>query len=114
MRLTDLNPRWLAEEGRHGQGVTFDCPCCLGRPNGVRLAAAFTPTLDGGPAIGLDPKRLWPALWPPKGEPNVTTVPPGIHWQRSGDTFETLTLSPSIDASRAGHWHGFITNGEVR
>ncbi len=37
-------------------------------------------------------------------------------WKRgSGDTFETLTLTPSIDANVdiAGHWHGFITNGEV-
>jgi hypothetical protein len=42
-------------------------------------------------------------------------IPPGIVWTRAaGDTFETLTLSPSIDASPAGHWHGFIQNGEVR
>jgi hypothetical protein len=25
-----------------------------------------------------------------------------------------LALSPSVDASRAGCWHGFITNGQVR
>lgn len=23
-----------------------------------------------------------------------------------------LTVTPSIDASKSGHWHGFITNGE--
>lgn len=34
-------------------------------------------------------------------------------WKREGDAFETLTLTPSIDASAHGHWHGFITNGEV-
>jgi len=25
-----------------------------------------------------------------------------------------LTVTPSIDASASGHWHGFITAGEVR
>jgi hypothetical protein len=32
----------------------------------------------------------------------------------SGD-FATMTVTPSIDASRSGggHWHGFITNGEA-
>lgn len=28
-------------------------------------------------------------------------------------TFENLTVKPSLDASMAGHWHGFITNGET-
>jgi hypothetical protein len=46
-------------------------------------------------------------------EESMSIVPPGIHWKRSGEAFETLSLSPSIDASNAGHWHGFIKNGEV-
>jgi hypothetical protein len=41
-------------------------------------------------------------------------VPPGTLWQRTGDTFNSISLSPSIDASKAGHWHGYITNGEIR
>jgi len=40
-------------------------------------------------------------------------VPMGYLWQRTGETFEDMTLSPSIDASNSGHWHGHITNGEV-
>ena len=32
----------------------------------------------------------------------------------SGEGFVDLSLTPSVDASKAGHWHGFITNGEVR
>jgi hypothetical protein len=33
-------------------------------------------------------------------------------WQWNGEKdFEKLTLTPSINA--VGHWHGFITNGEV-
>lgn len=41
-------------------------------------------------------------------------------WKRTGDTFDTLTLSPSIlyrlpqpGGELAEHWHGWVTNGEV-
>lgn len=48
------------------------------------------------------------------GQPHVPDVAPDARWwHRTGDTFETLTLTPSIDASAYGHWHGFITRGEV-
>lgn len=86
MRLTDLDPRWTASPGRHGQGIRFLCPACRVGCCG----ANFDAPLDGGPPL------------------------PTPTWSRTGDTFETLTLAPSIDASAAGHWHGFITNGEVR
>ncbi len=81
----------------------------------MRLAVAFVPALDGGAPINLNVSRLVPVLWPP-GEtgPGHDVVPPGIHWQRTGDTFETLTFSPSIDASASGHWHGWINCGGVR
>ncbi len=35
-------------------------------------------------------------------------------WTRTGDDFATMTCTPSIDASASGHWHGFITNGEIK
>lgn len=113
MKLTDLNPRWFAEEGRHGQGVTFDCPHC----RTVRLGIAFSPTLDGGPPIGMpntpEIGTLFKALWP-ADHVGTNIVPPGIVWQRSGDTFDVLTLAPSVDASASGHWHGFVQGGEIR
>jgi hypothetical protein len=38
----------------------------------------------------------------------------GYAWERHGDTFPTLTVTPSIDASRQdGCPHFFITNGFV-
>ncbi len=76
-RLVDCNPRWVS--GRyHGaegppRGVHFDCPEGHG---GCSHTIPFTPALDGTPA------ESW--------QQN------GAIWQRSGDTFETLTLSPSI------------------
>ncbi len=117
MRLTDLEPRWVSESGRHGQGMTFACPAGCGG----RLGVPFANPVDGGGPL-----------------------PPGMRgssgdflWQRSGDTFESMTLTPSVDASRVermpeesdesyakhcrpctqggwAHWHGFITNGEAR
>lgn len=115
MRLIDLAPRWFALSGRHGQGVTFACPHCTGPvAERTRLAAAFANPLDGGAPIDLAPKVLWPALAPaPTNAPGIVTVPPGVHWTREGDAFDTLSLTPSIDASRSGHWHGFITNGAI-
>jgi hypothetical protein len=46
---------------------------------------------------------------------NMQVVPcsPNFAWSIVGD-FENLNVSPSIDASSSGHWHGFITNGETR
>lgn len=97
MRLTDLNPQWLDSGGegvsnaddtpapeRHGIAVGFDCPC----GNGERVCIMLRNPLDGGPAL-LD------------GRPS---------WERTGDTFETLKLAPSIQRADPNgcRWHGFI------
>lgn len=106
MRLTELNPRWYA----HGDspdivGVTFDCPCCApgGKVNSLgvmyrpRLGVLFKQEIDRD---GLPNEIHWTRA--------------GIKWDRTGDTFDTLSLTPSVDASKWGHWHGFITNGEIK
>jgi len=105
MRLVDLHPRFINSGGdgifdknmnpaplRVGVGVMFDCPCgkC-----GFPLFIPFDIALDG---------KSYP--YKEKG------------WHRVGDTFETLTLTPSIlrikDKNGYGcNWHGFITNGEI-
>ncbi len=94
MRLTDLDPGWFTTTtGRTGMGVTFRCPCKAGCDQ--YLGVWFANPVDGGPPAAPD-------------------IDPKPRWQRSGDTFELLTLTPSIDVSSSGHWHGFITNGEIR
>jgi hypothetical protein len=89
-RLTDLDPRFVTDEGRR-VGVSFRCPKCSGH----RVAVNVDPPFDAGPT---SPKP----------------------WRRSGDTFEDLTLQPSIVAHRSDLtgqgvecWHGFITNGQA-
>jgi uncharacterized protein DUF6527 len=105
LKLTDLHPQFLGAGGegvftadgspaprREGVGLLCDCPCGKCTEEWDRLFVAFANPLDGGPPIHK------------------------VTWQRTGDTFETLTLTPSIlrSQSRGGcNWHGFITNGEV-
>ncbi len=103
MKLTELNPHWTCEvAGRHGQGISFECP--IHRSH--RLAVAFVNPIDGGGK--MDGNGYGPG--------------PKFLWHREGETFETLTLGPSIDASgftdgthdiKTPCWHGFIKNGEV-
>jgi hypothetical protein len=98
VKLADLNPRWyVAKEGGPDVGLTFDCPCCGGK---VRLAVPFH--ADGA---DMDPE---PEV------PNGFAAPPYVWTLHSSQDFATLTLTPSVDASKAGHWHGFITDGEIR
>ena len=104
-RLTELEPRWigLTLDGSDARfGVTFKCPHC-----DTRIGALFKPFMD--------PENITAKMaWAMPGAPDMNTGAQreAKWWHRvSGETFDTLTLSPSIDC--AGHWHGFITNGQI-
>lgn len=97
MKLTELDPRWFAETaGAPRIGLTFDCPCCRRERLGVRF------------------HRSAPKMLP---DASTKTHTPGRArniWQiTSAEDFAVLTLTPSLDASKYGHWHGFIRDGEV-
>ena len=88
IRLVDLAPRWWTERhDRRGMGVSFLCPHC----RQSRIVVAFDNPLDGGPPTSLSK----------------------VHHQRAGETFDDLTIRPSIDHSTRGHWHGHVTSGDV-
>lgn len=104
MRLLELKPKWFtfahpADGVDIRIGLTFLCPHCMTQ----RLGVQFDPPID--------PAKLteqFGIVWPKAS--NI--------WHRDGDTFDTLTLTPSIDATGntvkfKDHWHGRITNGEV-
>lgn len=92
MKLTDLDPHWATTtEGRTGMGIVFLCPHCREQ----HLAVWFANPTDGG-------------------EPAAEGIDPKPRWHRTGKTFDALTLAPSVDASKAGHWHGEIKNGEIK
>jgi hypothetical protein len=99
MRLVDLAPRWYSHDDHGRVGFTFECPCCLtDTARATRLGVAVH---DAGRRIVSD------------AEPDAH--PPGHVWEIVGGTdFGDITLTPSIDASNSGHWHGFITAGEIR
>jgi len=93
MKLTELAPEWLGFYGGPPQcGVSFRCPGKAACEE--RIHVMFDTSIHGHPAP------------PPNGHDTPL-------WKRDGMTFDTLSLSPSIDASRDWHWHGFIRNGEV-
>lgn len=100
MKLTDLNPAFVMSGGegisdsegnpvpeRQGVGLAFDCPCGCRE----RVYLNFENPLDGG-------KKL-------SGHPS---------WNRTGDTFETISLTPSILRMGGCGWHGYLTNGELK
>lgn len=107
--LTDLRPKFADAGGdgitdlagypvpkRTGVGLLCDCPCGCGS----KLYVPFHNPLDGGPGL-LDTSRSEPGK---------------AGWTRTGETFETLTLTPSI--RRIPHdgscgWHGFIQGGQT-
>lgn len=66
-------------------GISCDCPCGCNQ----LLYVPFKNPIDGGPPLEA-----------------------GFGWTRTGDTFETLTLTPSILRGGCG-WHGFITAGQI-
>ena len=115
MRLADLHPQFLSSGGEgitdsltgapvpvtEGVGVVFDCPCG-NHDEEHRCYVPFGNPLGPGPATSQQ------------------------GWHRTGETFETLTLSPSIFRRSAEcrgatcpsgdmphGWHGYIMNGEI-
>lgn len=125
VKLTDLEPEWVYDFNQlthghkravdaHGvvhsavqeeppkeplnieqaQGVLFLCPACFAK--------------NGGP-IGTESVLCW---FRDRGVPDDALPGPG-RWTASGTGFDDLSLSPSVNVDHE-HWHGFITNGEVR
>lgn len=109
MRLIDCKPHWVTLANWSVPepfyiGVSFLCPHCPvelpehGAERRRRLAVAFWPPID-------------PANW--LARMSAEPKPPGAHQRVSGDTFDTLTIEPSIGFDNIGHWHGRITAGAM-
>jgi hypothetical protein len=121
MKLTDLDPRWLMFDGRR-VGFIFRSPTnrewwqtCF-----VEKFALFTGTMP------QDPDDSWCS---PDSQcaiikasaPDVGTLWQGCNkncaWTVAGGienaTFETMTVTPSLDGSAGGLWHGFVRNGQI-
>lgn len=98
MKLTDLDPHWLTPDVfifKNPTGGTDLLTC-----KRVAMSRADQQAL----IYEKNPQYV--------GRSVVMTVPEMV-WQFEGNDFATLTVSPSIDCSASGNWHGFVRNGEV-
>lgn len=113
--LADLEPTWIERAGRV-VGVRFVCPIDDGagpHREGHQVAVLFLNPPDDGEAHPDDPSC-----------PGNSA---GQRWTRAGTTFETLSLSPSVDCTQAGAcdkvdhaacshthcWHGNVERGHA-
>lgn len=117
MRLADLEPKWLLKDGIR-VGFIFRSPTrrecwqsCFENPPPRReqwalFAAAFRGQVEDADDDFGDFIR-----------PDVQGCKQDAHWSIAGGivgaTFETMSVTPSLDGSAGGNWHGHITNGEI-
>lgn len=109
-RLIELDPRYLEKEGRR-VGFTFLCPCCLKN----RLTCFSEPTsfkdqvqtMHSAMKTVPEDEDDWPIDWVPSRT--------DYGWKISNlEDFNITSVTPSIDASASGNWHGYITAGEIK
>ena len=107
MKLTDLEPRWI-----HPNVFVFLCPHCrkiLLSCKNVQMSHKSQ-------------REIFEKEFGENWSDVVVWSKPEQAWSISGsvptDTraafIMDLTVTPSIDASASGHWHGTITNGECQ
>ena len=106
MKLIDLDPQFVrflpeivvdhmhkreaVQTLNEAQGISFRCPGC----------------------VKHDPEFKHRLCIPFRGRGAPPDENGGHQWDiKGGSNFNDLTLTPSINS--VGHWHGFITNGEI-
>ena len=99
MKLTDLDPVWLSPNVFMFRNPTGgeDWLTCKNIPLSTKEQAAL----------------IWKDN-PSFKEENIVLSRDDFAWSFNGNDFSTLTVTPSIDASASGNWHGFIINGEIK
>lgn len=97
--LRDLDPHWIRAAAGGRVGVRFACPTCPALEGAPDICVLFANPLDGAASVPVG------SAFPGENE--------GRRWQRTGDELDNLTLSPSVDCSRCGHWHGFVDHGDA-
>lgn len=118
MHLRDLKPHWIEDAGTR-VAIMFLCPRCIvkRREKPAWLSCFFVPSdriagEDGQYARFRETLQRMGG-YSEMDELDVVGCTKGIAWTRSGDDFATMSITPSIDASASGHWHGHITGGQI-
>jgi hypothetical protein len=97
MKLTELKAWWFS-----GTTFAFRCPHC----QSIWLTCTTVPT-----PLEVQMEAADRAF----GDQPYVLCKPTVGWAlKDGNRyFETMSVTPSLDASEAGHWHGHITNGQI-
>lgn len=114
MRLLDLDPQWLELDGKR-VGFTFISP--KQKPH-KRADGTLSPNIWRQSCFAVKlPHRVQWELFEKAGHESVQGCNPDCAWTIDGGiekaTFETITVSPSLDGSRGGFWHGHIIDGKI-
>ncbi|HEY6965865.1 MAG TPA: hypothetical protein VI229_00225 [Burkholderiales bacterium] len=118
MKLIELQPQWLERDGVR-VGIMFKCPHC--RSDWLTCFRVAMPIWGGEVAaprlysgqMGYVRDALNAINLQEVRENSVVPCNPSIAWKFEGTTFDDLTISPSLDCSASGHWHGFIRGGMI-
>ena len=117
VRLVDLKPAWIDHGDRRGLGVAFDCMVGHHRFQGAEVPCTirnwilFANPLDGGPAWPGNSRTLIVACFPGGWDTEIAGCGT-CRWTRKGDAFDTLSMTPSVDAGACGHLT--LTDGVFR
>lgn len=99
MRLDDCFPRWIDPDI-----FAFLCPHC---------GEVFL-TCKRVPMQVFDQMEAAIAHFGAQGEFHVVPCKFETAWVfTEAESFGTISVTPSLDASASGHWHGYITAGEI-
>lgn len=104
MRLVDLKPRWI-----HEHVFIFMCPHCVQtKREFLNWLSCKTIQMDETEQMDLFVVAM-------KDEEHKTCVGTrkDVAWALTSKDFETMSVSPSIDHSPSGNWHGFIQGGNI-
>jgi Family of unknown function (DUF6527) len=99
VRLADLQPRWI-----HPNVFVFLCPHCKRTWLSCKNAA-----MTRRAQFDLFSKELTSEF----DRANIVPTKPEFAWSVVGTEFSAMTITPSLDASASGHWHGHITGGQI-
>lgn len=121
MRLVDLKPKWMRLNGE-AVSIIFLCPRCVARAakgaagctkRGVEWLTCTFKVMDGRTQRDLIAETIEANRdhFGPDLEQWDVVACKSIAWKRTSKLLETMSVTPSLDASPAGHWHGHITNG---
>jgi hypothetical protein len=110
MKLISLDPRWLMKDGVR-KGFVFRTP--VPNPKKVRFwqSCFFEPTPHA------EQRKMFDDALPETGASQVQGCNAACGWTLTGTpedaSFDTITITPSLDGSAGGLWHGYITAGEI-